>query len=77
MPPSDQPKKCDARRVDVDGGRIAVEIERRHRARERDEVRRALAQVVARGQRAGEIDEVLAGGIGDAVRSRRRVVLFT
>ena len=59
-----------ARGVDVDRGRIAVEIEGRRGARERDEVRDRLAHVVARGEQAGEIDEVLAGGIRHAIRAR-------
>ena len=54
----------------VDRGRVhpARDVEGRQRVREGDEIGHALAQVVARGEQARQVDEVNAGGIDDAVR---------
>ena len=62
-----------ARRVHADRHRSRC----RQRVRERDEIRHALAQVVARRQQARQVDEMHPGGIDHAVRrpGRRCVVL--
>ena len=53
-------------RVDAPGG---AEVQLRQRARERDEIGDALAQVVARGEHARQVDEVRARGIDLSVRA--------
>src|SRR6185437_9520429 len=57
-------------RVDV-RARGRIQIQRGQRAGERDEIGGRLAQVIARGQQAREVDEARAGGIDLSIRTGR------